>query len=208
MEEEDSEAAPAAGSFPYLAPECFRGAVPSDKQDVYAFGVIVFEVVTGLVPWRGKSASQVTLKVCKGLRPRVPSDAVFDPPELKALMERCWAQDPAARPTFAAVAEELGAMLAQLERSKEDEEREEKEAKEKEEEKTKGDEQPVAPKTVPEFLESAGLGKFADAIVDYGVESLDDLCDENLVSDELLENDLGMRKLHVRKLRMALAALR
>ena len=99
--------AQAVRTIAYLAPEGHEEHQFTAAGDVYAFGVIINEVVTGLVPWKGSSASQVVLKACKGLRPRVPLSAEFDPPALKALMQKCWAQDPAERPGVDAIVREL-----------------------------------------------------------------------------------------------------
>ena len=61
--------------------------------------------------------------------------------------------------------------------------------------------------TVSEFLVKAGLAQFAGAIAEYGVETLEDLANEDILSDtELLGDDVGMKKFHVKKLRLALAA--
>ena len=84
-----------------MAPELLQSNTFTEKTDVYAYGMIVFEVLTGENPWRGINQMQIGMQVLvKKVRPPAPPDA---PPDLAALMERCWAQDPAARPTFDAV---------------------------------------------------------------------------------------------------------
>uniref|UniRef100_UPI00343E29CB protein kinase domain-containing protein n=1 Tax=uncultured Anaerolinea sp. TaxID=430695 RepID=UPI00343E29CB len=40
---------------PYLAPEISRGAMPSPQTDVYAVGVLLFEMLTGSAPFRADS---------------------------------------------------------------------------------------------------------------------------------------------------------
>ena len=96
----------AAGTLPYMAPELLDEDVFTEKSDVYSFGVVTWEVVTRDIPFRGmKEMTVVRQVVDKKKRPPVPSGAS---PDLVSVMERCWAHDPEARPTFAALARDLG----------------------------------------------------------------------------------------------------
>ena len=54
------------------------------------------------------------------------------------------------------------------------------------------------------FLASAGLAKFSDKLIDYGVESVADLGDTELLTDANLMSSVGLKKMHVKKLRRAL----
>ena len=59
----------------------------------------------GDIPWRGLNPMQVGMQIlAKQARPAVPEGA---PADLVALMQRCWAHEPDARPTFAAIKAEL-----------------------------------------------------------------------------------------------------
>jgi hypothetical protein len=61
--------------------------------------MIVFEVLTGDTPWSGLNQMQIMMQVCiQKARPKIDGDA---PADLVALMERCWAPEPDARPCFA-----------------------------------------------------------------------------------------------------------
>jgi serine/threonine protein kinase len=101
----------AAGTPAYMAPELFA-AVPrgGPAADVYAFGAVLAEVFTGEVPWGGYDLEELRRAVCRGDRPRLPS-GLDAPPELRALAERCWHANSAARPNFAEVLAELAALL-------------------------------------------------------------------------------------------------
>jgi hypothetical protein len=70
----------------------------TDKADVFAFGLIVFEIVIGrLVVTQGLNEAQMRKRVQK-----------MDLPEgAKSLIAMCWAEDLAARPSFAQIYEEL-----------------------------------------------------------------------------------------------------
>jgi hypothetical protein len=78
-----------------LAPELFSDAVLSEKADVYAFAMVLWEMLTEKKPYVGKTHLQVAMGVCHGERPDLPP---FAPPGLKALIRKCWAGDPGKRP--------------------------------------------------------------------------------------------------------------
>lgn len=85
------------GTPDYMAPELLRGQKTSKASDVYALGVILYEIVTGRLPFVNQSlGSHLT-------RPPAPSDVVkgFDP-RWDAVILDCLSESPAARPTDAA----------------------------------------------------------------------------------------------------------
>ena len=85
----------------YMAPEQWEEEEASAKTDVYAFGVMLNEMETDTRPWQGASMGGVCRKVCRGDRPPVASGAVGQ------LVARCWAAEPAARPTMEQALREL-----------------------------------------------------------------------------------------------------
>ncbi|KDQ58149.1 hypothetical protein JAAARDRAFT_193595 [Jaapia argillacea MUCL 33604] len=115
-----------AGSSCYMAPELhpeLEGAdsesepEPADgvgvpfslQSDVYAVGIVFFEVLTGLTPYRkGLLDAQIIPYVKKGGRPLRTRDTdkrISD--EMWALMEKCWKQDSRERPTMQQVMQSL-----------------------------------------------------------------------------------------------------
>ena len=95
------------GTVQYTAPENFDDEGEGYGQppgDVYSFGLLLLEMATGSTPWLGKNVGQVVAAVGAGRRPLVPQGVDGG---VRALVERCWAQDPAARPTAAALVAEL-----------------------------------------------------------------------------------------------------
>ena len=65
----------------------------------------LFEIYSRAVPWKGLQPPQIlTNVIVKRKRPEIPEAT---PDDLKALMIRCWAHDPADRPSFSAIAGEL-----------------------------------------------------------------------------------------------------
>ncbi|XP_072048665.1 mitogen-activated protein kinase kinase kinase 13-like [Amphiura filiformis] len=84
------------GSFRWMAPELITESQLSPKGDIFAFGIIVWEMVSCEVPYKGMRNEYVMFQVSmKGLRPKIPDDC---PQFLKELMTRCWHQDRTQRP--------------------------------------------------------------------------------------------------------------
>jgi eukaryotic-like serine/threonine-protein kinase len=85
------------GTAQYLSPEQAQGHAVSAASDLYAVGIILYELLTGRVPFDGESAVTIALKQVSEL-PEPPSTynhAVT--PELEAIVMRALEKDPAAR---------------------------------------------------------------------------------------------------------------
>ncbi|KAH8067387.1 protein kinase [Aureococcus anophagefferens] len=88
------------GTPAYMAPELLESNTFTEKTDVYAFALVIWEVLTGDIPWAGLNQIQIAMQIlAKAARPQVPAG----PADLVDLMTRCWAQDAAERPAFAEV---------------------------------------------------------------------------------------------------------
>ena len=98
------------GTAQYLSPEQAQGHAVSETSDLYAVGVVLYELLTGGVPFEGESAVTIALKQVSA-EPTPPS--LRNPevtPALDAVVMRSLAKDPQAR--FAS-ADEFIAALAQ-----------------------------------------------------------------------------------------------
>jgi tRNA A-37 threonylcarbamoyl transferase component Bud32 len=95
------------GTFGYMAPEQIRGAGVDQRSDLYAVGVVLFELLTGVRPYAGDSDAKVLLSMLAGEMQNLGRlDAA--PPALAALIKRALAPDPRRRPaTAAAMRDEL-----------------------------------------------------------------------------------------------------
>jgi serine/threonine-protein kinase len=93
---------------PYtMAPEQITGRVLDARTDVYALGVVLFEMLTGVKPFDGTSAIEVAEKHLREEPPRA-SDVGPVPPAVDAVLQRCLAKAPDIRfPTPKAVARAL-----------------------------------------------------------------------------------------------------
>lgn len=82
----------------YMAPELLTGCSYKSKIDVFAFGMICYHVLTMHPPFPSNlSHADIKQKIISGERPQIPSSI---PNTFINLIQRCWAQDASARPTF------------------------------------------------------------------------------------------------------------
>jgi putative methionine-R-sulfoxide reductase with GAF domain/predicted Ser/Thr protein kinase len=85
------------GTPQFLAPELLRGEMPSQRTDVYAMGVLLYEMFTGRVPFDDNDTARLVRRVIAEAAPRVESLRPDLPPELRDILERAIAKDPDAR---------------------------------------------------------------------------------------------------------------
>ncbi|PRP77494.1 SH2 domain-containing protein [Planoprotostelium fungivorum] len=92
-----------AGTAPYMAPEMILGHF-NEKSDVYSFGILLWELACVDWAWalEDYDAKGIHDAVKNGERPKFPEDGSVGP-RLRSLIERCWAQDPSGRPSFAQI---------------------------------------------------------------------------------------------------------
>ncbi|GBB84106.1 hypothetical protein RclHR1_10740005 [Rhizophagus clarus] len=84
------------GVLPYVAPEVLRGKEYTQESDIYGFGIIAYEICTGLPPYHDIPHDEfLAMKICNGLRPKsnykIPQ-LIFD------IINQCWDADPSKRP--------------------------------------------------------------------------------------------------------------
>ncbi|KAL2931931.1 Serine/threonine-protein kinase HT1 [Bienertia sinuspersici] len=86
------------GTYRWMAPEMIRHKPYGRKVDVYSFGLILWEMVSGKIPYEDMTPIQAAYAVVnKNLRPAFPKDC---PPAMRALIEQCWSFQPDKRPEF------------------------------------------------------------------------------------------------------------
>jgi serine/threonine protein kinase len=95
------------GTSLYMAPECWKGKGRSEKSDVYAAGIIGYEMLTGKYPF-GRKASRGGLNALDRRENVPPLVDPLIPVSVRNLLVRCLAQDPSRRPTFNDLLQELG----------------------------------------------------------------------------------------------------
>src|SRR5262249_38528699 len=98
------------GTPEYMSPEQARGAKEVDhRSDIYALGVVTFELFTGSLPFRGETPLIILLKQLQEPPPLEGTAAQGLPPSVVPVLRKALAKDPDER--FASAAE-LGAALA------------------------------------------------------------------------------------------------
>lgn len=113
LEQEGSTAVgQVVGTPAYMAPEQLGGEAVDHRADLCSLGIVLFELFTGVLPWRGETPSSTALA---RLRLDAPDPRNFRkdlPPALAELTLHCLARSPNARPASAAnIAVELKAWL-------------------------------------------------------------------------------------------------
>jgi hypothetical protein len=101
-----------SGSPSWMAPEVLRGDDFDDKSDVYAYGVIMWELMMRRIPWPDKNMAQlVGLVGFGGHRLEIPANPPEGSPKgYTALMKECFSDAP-SRPTFKTIRAQVEAML-------------------------------------------------------------------------------------------------
>jgi serine/threonine-protein kinase len=85
------------GTAQYLSPEQAQGYAVTDASDIYSVGVILYELLTGVVPFEGETAVAIAFKQVSAT-PRPPSELnPALPPSLDAVVLRALAKDPIER---------------------------------------------------------------------------------------------------------------
>jgi eukaryotic-like serine/threonine-protein kinase len=93
MSREDTKSGRLKGKIPYMSPEQARGGTVDRRSDIFAAGVILFELTTGRRLFKGTSEYETIELICDRDYPR-PSDVHRDyPPELEAIVMRALAKD-------------------------------------------------------------------------------------------------------------------
>ncbi|MGE6761459.1 protein kinase domain-containing protein [Corallococcus interemptor] len=100
------------GSLAYMAPERIDTGAWSPASDVYAVGVVLFELSTGATPHAGEGSARLAVSVMTRDAPSLVDAAPGTPAPLGALVARCLARDARDRPVDgAALVQELEAVL-------------------------------------------------------------------------------------------------
>jgi serine/threonine-protein kinase len=106
-----TEAGSIIGTAQYLSPEQARGAPVDQRSDLYSVGIVLYEMLTGSVPFSGDTPVEIAMKHISAV-PRPPSEARPEVPEdLDLVVLRALAKDP--RDRFQS-AEEMDAELGRV----------------------------------------------------------------------------------------------
>ncbi len=100
------------GSVHYFSPEQARGGYTDEKSDIYSLGVVMYELVTGRLPFEGETPISVALKHIQeeAVKPRVINNRI--PKSLEDIILKCMNKDVLNR--YASVSEIIGDLKQSL----------------------------------------------------------------------------------------------
>src|SRR3989337_765022 len=97
------------GVISYMAPEILRGKEYTIASDIYSFGMIMWKLITGRMPfWDQNVDKELIIKICKNFRPPIIRNTPIGYIEL---MQKCWDSDPNNRPTTPYIHKKLISMM-------------------------------------------------------------------------------------------------
>ncbi|MBY8912239.1 Stk1 family PASTA domain-containing Ser/Thr kinase [Bacillus sp. YC2] len=82
------------GSVHYLSPEQARGGLATKKSDIYALGIVLFELLTGKIPFDGESAVSIALKHLQAETPSAKKWNPSIPQSVENIILKATAKDP------------------------------------------------------------------------------------------------------------------
>ncbi len=85
------------GTIPYMAPEQVRGAEADARSDLFAFGAVFYEMLTGRRAFNAKSEPALIAAILEDDPPPLTTEALQAPPALERLVRACLAKDPDER---------------------------------------------------------------------------------------------------------------
>lgn len=104
------------GKLPYIAPEMYQSKDASVASDVYAAGVMLYQLLAGRNPFSGKDMGAIVGRVLSFIPPPITSIRKDVPSDLDGILGKAMSKDPSARFESAAVfAAALGRLLPQNE---------------------------------------------------------------------------------------------
>jgi len=101
------------GTLFFMAPEIMRGVAYDRKVDVYSYAMVLVMLISRRDPYpltRWSSPQAFIKDITGGVRPELPAET---PSKLVQLLRRCWHADPAQRPSFNEIANELTPILVE-----------------------------------------------------------------------------------------------
>ena len=85
------------GTVPYMAPEQVRGDSVDARTDLFALGIILYELASGRRPFTGATAADVSSSILRDTPPSLTSLRLDLPPDLERIVARCLEKEPRAR---------------------------------------------------------------------------------------------------------------
>jgi serine/threonine protein kinase/tetratricopeptide (TPR) repeat protein len=81
------------GTLPYMSPEQLRGDTVDYRTDIFSLGIVLYEMSTGVRPFRGNSRIEISSSILRDIPQRVTEVRADLPNGLESILERCLAKD-------------------------------------------------------------------------------------------------------------------
>ena len=92
------------GTFPFISPEILENKTPTNKSDVFSFGMLVYTIMYKCFPYEGRNPANIMFLITSGNRPEL-KDTI--PNAYRKLINECWDSDPNKRPTIGKIVDDL-----------------------------------------------------------------------------------------------------
>ena len=85
------------GTVSYMSPEQVRGQQADARSDVFAFGCVLYEMLTGRRPFSGETSADLMVAILHSVPPQLSESGTRRPAELDRIVSRCLEKDAAKR---------------------------------------------------------------------------------------------------------------
>ena len=93
----NTQAGMVLGTVGYMAPEQVRGLAVDHRADIFAFGVVLYEMLSGRRAFQGATSADTMIAIVKEDPPDLPMAERHIPPALERIVDRCLEKSPSAR---------------------------------------------------------------------------------------------------------------
>ncbi len=92
------------GTLLWMAPEIVDGHQCTKQSDLYAYGMVLYEIASRKIPFKGSHPSVISGMILRGKTPVIPEKT---PKLLATIIRSCWRSQPIERPTISSILEQL-----------------------------------------------------------------------------------------------------
>jgi len=98
------------GTVGWMSPELIQRQNPTEKSDVFSFGIVMWEIASHKMPFNNYTDEiGIEAAIVRGERLEIPDDVTN---EYSNLMQKCWANEPSERPTFDSIIQDLSSQIS------------------------------------------------------------------------------------------------